>query len=189
MLRAFVFALSILIPALAQADLARDANELAREVQAQAPRLSRAQEQRISAYFAAIRDVLRDREGDRPSDPAYFCTARDNDNRAPWVIGYRDFAELKKVQGTQFSDYNECVAALKESRSVGERTLLCASRDNDGRNPFLIGMIDGEGKLTKLQRSGAQDVSACYAAVRDLRVQRQGILYCGSRDNDGRNPF
>ncbi|MBX3039096.1 MAG: hypothetical protein KF789_00140 [Bdellovibrionaceae bacterium] len=67
--------------------------------------------------------------------------------------------------------------------------LSCISRDNDGVNPFIASLRDpSDFSETKIPGTVGNRES-CERAINQAR-EVEGVLFvCGSRDNDGHNPY
>tara|TARA_R110000868_G_scaffold117600_13_gene312445 strand:+ start:15312 stop:15995 length:684 start_codon:yes stop_codon:yes gene_type:complete len=68
--------------------------------------------------------------------------------------------------------------------------LSCISRDNDGRDPYVLGVKDPITlSVTKLPHSNIGQEANCRE-VKDSAVSiRESIFACVSKDNDGRDPW
>lgn len=135
--------------------------------------------------------ILRALRNDLPGDEyssSYVCVSRDNDGRNPWIIGEKNGVQITRLAGTVFSTKDECETALAKARRTSAGLAICASRDNDGRNPMTVMILTGTA-AKKLPNSTQPDGAACEFVLRNMKVSRKGILYCTSRDNDGRSPF
>lgn len=72
----------------------------------------------------------------------------------------------------------------------GQRPQLsCISRDNDGMNPFVASLRDpSDFSQTKIPGTVGSKEN-CERAINQAR-EGEGVLFiCGSRDNDGQNPY
>ncbi|HRO68464.1 MAG TPA: hypothetical protein PL182_12915 [Pseudobdellovibrionaceae bacterium] len=67
--------------------------------------------------------------------------------------------------------------------------LSCISRDNDGMNPFVVSLRDpSDFSETKIPGTVGSKEN-CERAISQAR-EVEGVLFiCGSRDNDGQNPY
>lgn len=64
----------------------------------------------------------------------------------------------------------------------------CASRDNDGRAPFVVAFRQGI-QLDRIPGETYSSDSACRAALSSIRSLGRTGLLCVSRDADGRSPY
>lgn len=122
-------------------------------------------------------------------DKSYLCVSRDNDNTRPFVIAYKDFANTVRIPNAAFNSKEECDQALAAGQRYMDRLFVCATRDNDGSRPYKIVALNGTANALMLQRSVMGSMEDCMAATRAMQVRPEGVLYCGSRDNDGSQPF
>lgn len=189
------FALAVLAStAHARTQVVEEARSVVQELRGVADRLSPEQERKVMIHLRAIRNVVRggDVGGGFPTDPghapSYRCVSRDNDNRAPYVIGIRDGLNVSRIRGSQFASESECQEALASTRYLMGETLICVSRDNDGRNPYQIAKLGTD--VVRLPRTLTPDVRSCGELRAKLRPARDGrVLFCNSRDNDNRAPY
>lgn len=65
---------------------------------------------------------------------------------------------------------------------------LCVSRDNDGKNPYVIGFRSGA-QIKKVSGTTFVDAASCQLSLDSMKVAQDGILVCITRDGDGRNPW
>jgi hypothetical protein len=184
---ALIFAFAT--PAFAQGNLEQEAREVMMALHREAPRLTPAQESEISQHLNAIRDVIY--PGYNPGYPgqaSYACVSRDNDGRAPYALAIRNGLNVTRLAGGTFNTENDCVQALNTSRYIAGATLMCVSRDNDGRAPFSLASLGNQ--ITRLPRTLTNSVGDCNGLLSSLRPSPNGqVVYCTSRDNDGRAPF
>lgn len=185
-----LISLSLLSP-LAQARLSDEAAELARELRANENSLSSTQEVQISRHLRSIRQVMNSDPANpgRPGENSYVCVSRDNDGRDPWMLGVRDFTNVVRISGTVVQTKQECENNLKNSRYIRGGLLTCFSRDNDGRDPWIMNFLGRDNSLIRLNRAVSTSYQDCANTIRDTKVTREGILYCASRDSDGRSPY
>jgi|GEM_PF-4362990 len=172
----------------AQADqLAYLAQQVAREVSEKEPYLSNEQKSQVSRQLNQIRAILNG--GGNPGDKNYICTSRDNDGSRPYVIGYKDFASVIRIEGTTQSTLEACEQSLAKGRRVYDRLFVCGSRDNDGSRPFALLALNGPNPALKLEKGTMNAIEDCQTVLSSMVTRREGVLYCGSRDNDGSRPF
>jgi hypothetical protein len=186
--------------------LESEADAVAIEVRRESPYLSIKQEQEIMEHLRAVRQILRgggtnhgggdyghghdngNHGGGYQNDASYTCVARDNDDRAPWVIGVRQGVNVTRIQTAQFSSKPDCDNTIRNGRVLRGNNLICLSRDNDGRAPWLLANIDGT-SVTKIPATLVDSLDKCQAFLRDLRPRGANATFCGSRDNDSRAPY
>lgn len=147
--------------------------------------LSQSQKMEISRLLGEIRDVL---GGDDDRGGEYTCVSRDNDGRSPYVMAVREGINVTRINGETYSSESECQENFRTIRSVGGSSLLCLSRDNDGRSPFVLGAISGT-TLQRIQRTSVGSKQECLSLLNGLRVRGGTATMCIARDNDGRSPF
>lgn len=165
--------------------LEREAYRVADEIRREAPYLSSQDQAEISRKLQEIREIIR---GGGQSSGQYVCVSRDNDGQNPWVIGVREGVTVTRITQAQYSTKTGCEGALSAARDIRGSLLICTSRDNDGQNPYQIGLLQGK-SLIKVVSSIVSTQSECSEMVRSIRVQGRLATFCGSRDNDGRSPY
>ena len=176
-----------LLPSLAQAGTLTDrAYQVAAELGSRESSLSPAQQAAVSHQLDSILATLHSQPAPGRS---YLCVSRDNDNNRPFVLAYKGFADVTRITGAVFNSKEDCEASLQNGQSVGDRFFACASRDNDGSHPYKIVSLNGTTSALMLQRSVLGSLDDCYAATRAMQVRPEGVLYCGSKDNDGTAPY
>lgn len=198
-----VFLLAILMLAsLSQAQssgrVELEAQSVAQEVRRAAPYLSVGQEQEILEHLRAVRQILysggnsnhgHDYDGGGyKSEARYTCVARDNDDRAPWVIGVRESVNVTRINTAQFSTKADCDTTLSTGRVIRGNNLICVARDNDGRAPWQLANIAGS-TVTKIPATIVNTLENCQTFLRELRPRGVNAIFCGSRDNDSRAPY
>ena len=172
----------------AQADLVQRARDIARDIGEQSSRLSAEQARSIDAHLLSIRQIL-EGSGDSDTRADFTCVSRDNDGRAPWQIGRRDFANVIKVPGTAFKDLEECKKSIALAKRVRSTSFVCATRDNDGSGPYLLGVITADNQWKKIENGMTRSLEDCHRELTEALVLKEGILFCGSRDRDGSGPY
>ena len=88
----------------------------------------------------------------------FVCIARDNDGQNPYVIAhYRDNKLVRKVNN--LGSLDNCVSALRNAARSHAAVAFCATRDNDGQNPYVemsvvadTGAIHRAGSYSNLQQ-------------------------------------
>jgi hypothetical protein len=175
------------LPGLANAGTLTDkAYQVAAQLGTREPSLSPTQQTQVNHELDNLLALL---NGQTPPSHPYLCVSRDNDNTRPFVIAYKDFANTIRISGVVFNSKEECEESLGAGQAVQARFFLCATRDNDGSRPFKIVGLNGSNSATMLQRSVLSTMEDCIGAVRAMQARPEGLLYCGSRDNDGSAPF
>lgn len=167
------------------ADLAR---QVAEEVSSSERFLSPVQQGQVSRHLEQIRAILNG-GGNQPGPSPYVCVSRDNDGSRPYVIGYKDFATVVRINGTTQNTLEACEQSIASGRRVFNRLFVCGSRDNDGSRPHALLALNGKEPALKLNNGTLNSIEDCQTVVRSMQVRREGVLYCGSRDNDGSRPF
>jgi hypothetical protein len=176
-----------LLPSLAQAGTLTDkAYQVAAQLGTRESSLSPAQQAAVNHQLDSILASLQNQPA---PGRLYICVSRDNDNNRPFVLAYKGFADVTRIPGAVFNSKEDCEASLQNGQAVGDRYFACASRDNDGSHPFKIVSLNGTTNALMLQRSILSTLDDCFAATRAMQVRPEGVLYCGSRDNDGSSPF
>lgn len=176
-----------LIPALAQAGALTDkAYQVAAQLGSLESSLSPQQRAQVNQQLDALLSSLTS-----PPAPSrgFSCVSRDNDNSRPYVLAYKDFTNVTRIRGAVYGSLDECQKSLAASLSVGDYTFACASRDDDGSRPYKIVGATRSPNAFMLQHSVFRTLEDCTAATLAMQQQPEGILYCGSRDNDGAAPF
>jgi hypothetical protein len=114
--------------------------------------------------------------GGGPAD-GLRCIARDNDGS---VTRYNSL-----VYGT----IDACNDAVRCNRPLGQgTTLVCTSRDRDGRDPWTVAKLaNGQATLQPELIYGTFDM--CEQSLLRSRFNGGSLLLCGSRDRDGRDPW
>ncbi|MCK6597017.1 MAG: hypothetical protein L6Q37_01525 [Bdellovibrionaceae bacterium] len=165
----------------------RQSQEIAADLKEEARYLSQDQIQKIARNLESIRRIMNN-SSDPTDFPDYSCVSRDNDGRNPYVLGYRNGVDVVRIPGESFSTKEDCQTALASTRQVRRRTLLCVSRDSDGRTPYQLSILDGA-KINKIPYTVSSDKSQCQQTLKELKTQGQNVIFCTSRDNDGRTPY
>ncbi|NCN27774.1 hypothetical protein GW915_09380 [bacterium] len=167
------------------------AYEVASEVDLAEYRLSPSQKQEIARN---LNDILRSLDGrGRPprEQTRLVCVSRDDDGRAPYMIGVKeDLVTIKKVSKTVIQDKEDCEQIVEKARLARMGTLVCGTRDNDGRSPFILLLLDTKNAVARsLAYSATSSKEQCLAQLNDAVIYRESFGFCGSRDNDGRAPW
>ncbi|MDG0815324.1 hypothetical protein [Bdellovibrio svalbardensis] len=174
------------------------AQTIAQDLQYNGRNLTREQRFEISRNLDAIRRIMKGGSTlplppPPPPLPAptsnYTCVSRDNDGRNPYVLGIREGINVTRIMAATFSTEAECQGNLNSIRYVGGKSLLCLSRDNDGRNPFLVASLSG-GRISRIIRTVVSTKGECDDLLGNFRPDRNNnVSFCTSRDNDGRVPY
>jgi hypothetical protein len=120
---------------------------------------------------------------------SYVCASRDNDGRSPYVMAIRRGIQVERLLGETYSSEFDCQQAFRSIRKIAGNSMLCVSRDNDGRNPYQIAALRGK-SMARISRTTTNTKMECEQTLNSLRPSFDGIVtFCTSRDNDGRNPY
>ncbi len=117
------------------------------------------------------------------------CIARDNDGRAPWVLGVRDPRTLQtqKLPQSNVGELATCEQVKPIAVNVRNSLFVCITKDNDGRDPWALAHYrDGE-LVSKVNNIGT--MSNCVASLQQAIFNSQAIAFCATSDNDGRAPW
>jgi hypothetical protein len=176
-----------LFPALAEAGSLTDrAYQVAAQLGTRESTLSPSQQAQVSRDLDHLLATLNNQPA---PDKSYLCVSRDNDNTRPYVLAYKDFANVVRIPNAAYNSKEECEQSLGAGQRYMDRLFVCATRDNDGSRPFKIVALNGTANALMLQRSVLASLEDCMIATRSMQVRPEGVLYCGSRDNDGTRPF
>lgn len=141
--------------------------------------------------FSTIDQCRQSTAAARPLDRSVIvCIARDNDGRDPWVGAqiFLDTGTIQKIPDLSFSTLDQCTQGIGAGRPFRAQVILCAARDNDGRDPWILGRL-GNGALTKIPETVFTTVDQCYRSLNSARSVGDALWVCGSRDRDGRDPW
>jgi hypothetical protein len=190
---AFATVLLLSVAGLAQSSayIEQEAQSLAYDLQREGRYLSEGQRMQIARNLESIRRIMAGDVGHPNPPPSYgnyTCVSRDNDGRNPYVLGYRQGVNVTRISGETFNTNQECSVAISQSRQLQGRTVMCVSRDNDGRNPYQLAVLNGT-QISRVQRTMVNSKDECLSLLQTLRPRREGMTFCTSRDNDGRNPY
>ena len=181
--------------------LVEKAQEVTRSIQARNSNLSQSDRRAIAQHLDAIREILRNGNGSSyPTPPpppypgngsgyddAYICVSRDNDGAAPYVMAVRQGLNVVRMRAT-FNSTSACSSAINSMRYVGNKKMMCLSRDNDGSEPYQLVSISGT-DVTAIPRT-VSSFSNCNNLLNSLRPDRRNtVVFCTSRDNDGAAPY
>lgn len=117
------------------------------------------------------------------------CVARDNDGRDPWMLGMKDPQTLRttKLSGSVLGNLNQCNVAKETGVVLRNSVFLCVSRDNDGREPYVIAHYRGNKLIKKINNLGS--FNNCTTSLQSAARSWSAIAFCATRDNDGRAPW
>ena len=119
------------------------------------------------------------------------CLSRDNDGQNPWIVGQINFdsASVTRLDGLSFATLDECLNGISSAPSYQNRLMVCAARDNDGQNPWIVAQFDQYGTATRMSNLVYSTIDQCRSAVGSARWNGNALLICGTRDQDGSNPW
>jgi hypothetical protein len=126
--------------------------------------------------------------GEHPPQAGKICLARDNDGRAPWIIGEFIEGQVVRYQNLIFDEIEQCRRAVSFALKHREMTWLCSSKDRDGRNPWILYRLH-EGSATPQGNVYYSNFDNCTSATQKSKRSADSFLLCASRDQDGRNPW
>jgi hypothetical protein len=166
-----------------------EAQNVAYQLRTEGRYLSASQRDQIARHLESIKRIMNGAGHEEPgTNGEYTCTSRDNDGRAPYVFAVRQGIQVVRISGETFTTQDECRRTLDSIRQISGRALFCSSRDNDGRSPFQMAVISGT-QIARIQRTVVSTRQDCETLVRSLQPRRGSVLFCTSRDNDGRSPY
>ena len=167
--------------------LAREAYAVAEQLSVEEPYLSFQQSSDIQRHLNSIKHILV--TGSEQQITRYTCTSRDNDDQAPYVLSIRQGVQAIRIAASVFETKTQCETALSNPFKIRTTSFICLSRDNDGRAPFQMASLKGI-DVHRYSSTTTQANEACLSFVQSLRYQGGSeLIFCGSRDNDGRAPF
>lgn len=95
----------------------------------------------------------------------------------------QDLGQVKRMLG-------DALSILKGGSGSNAGSLTCVSRDNDGRNPFAFAYRNPDDFSTKkITNAIFGDLASCQSAKASAITVGYRVLYCASKDSDGRNPI
>jgi hypothetical protein len=145
----------------------------------------------IAEKFEQIRRILYGSDnGGVGNSSQLVCVSRDNDGRDPYVLATKDGVTVTRIRGTSSSSMNACQTMIDGIRTIENRKILCVSRDNDSRDPYILAVLEGT-TLKKIVPSSVNNVQLCQSTVESLKRVRgtSSVVFCASRDGDGRDPY
>jgi hypothetical protein len=127
------------------------------------------------------------RRDNRPAIKNLRCLARDNDNRAPWIIARVEAGVVTKLGSFTYNTVDNCnhIAGLY-SRGI---SFTCYARDSDDRAPFTLFELTQNGPIKVQAGIGKPSKNSCFDFYSSFKNFNGKWLTCGDRDNDGRAPF
>ena len=80
-----------------------------------------------------------------------FCSTRDGDGRDPWQLTIFDEMSrtVKVVPGSSVGNLAACSVAMNGAQLYGDDLAMCVTRDNDGRDPWVLIMYKANGSVEK----------------------------------------
>ena len=128
--------------------------------------------------------------GSSANGAVLVCVSRDDDGRNPWVVAsMKDDGTTLKLPGVLFKTFDQCKAAVSSSRNILDSfSLLCTSRDGDGRTPFEIFKVSSDNTVTN-EGLVFKEFEDCTASLQKAKQTPKSIIACASRDGDGRDPW
>jgi hypothetical protein len=170
-------------------DIEAKSAQIAQEIRQNGRYLSLDQRNRISTQLDGIRDII---YGGNSTPALIACVTRDNDGRDPWILAVREGINVRRIAGTVFANQAECESGMQTIRSIGTTSLMCVSRDNDGKNPYTLATFNAStpGAYTASKLGAVMpDMQSCVGTIRRAVIRQNLTLLCVSRDNDGRAPW
>ena len=105
--------------------------------------------------------------------------AREIRNEAPY---------LNSEQRVRIADLIKDIRGTIYNNPISTNDYVCVSRDNDGKNPFALGLRSGV-NVAKINNAIYATSDDCKIAAKNIRSVRKVALVCATRDADGRNPW
>lgn len=102
------------------------------------------------------------------------CVARDNDGRDPWILAVMSERGMIRVGGTVFSTVAQCRETLQSGRRTYDALLFCTSRDNDGRDPWIIASVREDGTFIRNAGTVFSTLSQCRSAFLEIDASEKG---------------
>ncbi|WP_413575366.1 hypothetical protein ACLVWU_13680 [Bdellovibrio sp. HCB290] len=166
--------------------VAEKADRVAMELRYRGHELSDSQLDLINKNLDSIRRVL-DGDLDQGSELRLICISRDNDGRSPYVLAKREGVNTIRSAAV-YSSIQDCENAIRTARVIGDRALVCSSKDDDGREPTVLTLLwlDASKKIPYSVTTQAD----CADNLKMMRPDRSNtVTFCASKDGDSRNPF
>jgi hypothetical protein len=161
--------------------------DLANDVRAAQFTLTIDQRTKIEDQIKMIRKTLNNSR----SQGAYACVSRNNDGRSPFMLASSNGIKMQKIQGTLYQKSADCQAADYSIRILPTTSLACTSRDQDGRGPWIMGLLNEKNQFVRLDNAVALNLADCLKLEQDLVLQEDQTtgLFCASKGGDGKSPF
>jgi hypothetical protein len=164
-----------------------DMAKVTTEVKTKGPTLSLDQKTQIATQIKAIRAII----GSTGTQSNFACVSRGNDGRSPYMLAASTGTKMLKVNGTSYQKNDDCNSALTGMRETPLSSIVCTSRDGDGRSPWNMGIITQNNTYIRLNKAVSNTLETCQAMVTNLIIEDDAInaLYCSSKNGDGRSPY
>jgi hypothetical protein len=130
--------------------------------------------------------------GARPAgNNVIACISRDNDGRDPWIDAQisTSAGTVTRLPSLSYGTFDACIAGLGQGAVFGDQTVLCTARDNDGRDPWILGRVGSDGQLVRVPEVQYGTIDQCRQSLGSARNTGSALIVCGSRDRDGRDPW
>lgn len=101
-------------------------------------------------------------------DSIFVCVAKDNDGRDPWTLAhYRNGSLVSKLNN--LGSLDQCVQALNSATYNSQAIAFCATRDNDGRAPWIqMSVVADNGQI---HRAGSySSLDQCVSAKVKIKL-------------------
>lgn len=102
------------------------------------------------------------------------------------------YYDIQRVSASQEqaiqTHLNQIKQILNGSNQDGK--LVCVSRDNDGRNPWILAYQENPVTGTRFTNAVFDSEISCKSTIENMRpIDSYRQLFCSTRDNDGRDPW
>lgn len=127
------------------------------------------------------------RRGNRPAINNLRCIARDNDNRAPWILARIEAGVVTKLGSFSYNTVDNCnhFAGLYSSGI----SFTCYARDSDDRAPFTLFELTHNGPVKVQAGVGKPSKNSCFEFYSSFKYFNGKWLTCADKDNDARAPY
>lgn len=100
----------------------------------------------------------------------FVCVTKDNDGRDPWSLAhYRDGQLVSKLNN--IGTLQNCITALDNAARSSQAIAFCATRDNDGRDPWI--QMSVVGQTGEIHRAGSYStLDQCVRAKIKLELAK-----------------
>lgn len=71
----------------------------------------------------------------------FVCVSKDNDGRAPFALAYYQNSKLVSTSNMG-SNLGDCISSMQNSKRSMEAFAFCTSKDNDGRSPYTLKVVN-----------------------------------------------